>query len=123
MLVPAKRERRKAEKKWLKTGLTIFKQLYDKAKKKVASIIQRARKSYFISKIESCHNAKQLYNIRGTLSGTEKTSPLPTTYAKEDLPQVFNSFFQEKNSTIRLQLDSDTSQHTHPPPTSCYSTF
>ena len=104
-VIEAKKQRRRAEKKWVKTGLTVFHQMYTSAKKLVTDIISKAKTSYFTAKIENSSNSKELYNVCGIMSGKEKSSPLPTTHSLEQLPQVFCDFFVKKISDVRSELD------------------
>ena len=105
----AKRERRSAEKKWHQSGLTIFEQIYDKAKKAVRTIICKARNAYYRSEIDKCQTSRQLHSTVNILSGTTKVSPLPNSYSISDLPQVFCDFFIKKICDIRNELDRLTS--------------
>ena len=104
----AKKERRRAERQWLKTGLTVFKQIYTQAKKKVARIVQQAKSVYYCSRISCCESARQLFRIYNSLSGTPKLSPLPTTYPLYQLPSVFCDYFTTKVADIRAELDRCT---------------
>ena len=47
----AKRQRRRAERTWLKTGLTVDKQIYLAAKRAVTNIVHKAKRNYFSSEI------------------------------------------------------------------------
>ena len=47
----AKRQRRRAERRWLKTGLTVDKQIYGAAKRAVTNIVHEAKSDYFSSQI------------------------------------------------------------------------
>ena len=50
-LLEAKRIRRQAERKWRNTNLTVFKDLYKKAKHHVTKVVLNAKKLYYNSKI------------------------------------------------------------------------
>ena len=95
----AKRERRRAERQWLKCGLEVHKQIFRSACKLVNKIVQQAKLAFFNTKILACISSKQLFSITNTLLGKSKTS---------SLPQRFCDFFENKISTIRDNLNSQT---------------
>ena len=101
----AKQQRRKAERNWLRSGLTVFKEIYAEAKKKVACVVNSAKTKFYSSKIADCASSKQLFGIYNHLSGSEKSSPLPTNHSDQDLPNVFMNFFTSKIANIRSDLD------------------
>ena len=57
-LLEAKRIRRQAERKWRNTNLTVFKDLYKKAKHHVTKVVLKAKKLYYSSKISSANCSK-----------------------------------------------------------------
>ncbi|WP_419615364.1 endonuclease/exonuclease/phosphatase family protein, partial [Thiolapillus sp.] len=102
----AKRERRKAERRWLSTGLTVHKQVYNAAKRHVTRLVQAAKTSFFSTKIMESKSSKQLFNITNQLASRKKPSALPTVYPPVQLPQRFADFFLSKVQTIRHNLDN-----------------
>ena len=104
-LLEAKAQRRNAEKNYLKTGLTVFKQIYTSAKLKVASIVSKARSSYNNTQVSNCSNIRQLYSFTNKLCGKEKCSPLPNSHSVTQLPQIFCDFFTSKITDIRKELE------------------
>ena len=105
----AKQHRRQAERKWLKCGLTVFKEIYTAAKRKVTRIVCEAKKAFFTSKVSSCESSKQLFSVCDQLSGRVKTSPLPTIHPIKQLPSMFSDYFVSKVAKIRSDLDQQTS--------------
>ena len=105
-LLEAKVQRRRAEKNYLKTGLTVFKEIYSAAKLKVASIVSKARSLYNTTQVTNCSNIRQLYSITNKLCGKENSSPLPNSPLVVRLPQIFSDFFTKKISDIRKELDN-----------------
>jgi hypothetical protein len=95
-LKEAKRDRRQAEKKWLRTGLTVFKQIYTAAKKKVTSIIHKAKSAHLSNKVLSCVTTTQLFHVCDTLRGRERNTFLPSIHPLCDLPNVFCDFFHQE---------------------------
>ena len=86
MLKDTKMKRHKAETHWLRSGLTLHKEIYVASKKTVAKIVHDAKLAYFSSKIADCTNCKQLFHVIDKLLGRQKSSPLPTTISLDCLP-------------------------------------
>ena len=107
-LLEAKRERRRVERQYLKTGLTVFKEMFRVCNRVVNSLVHQAKTSYYNAKILSCATSRQLFNLTGTLLGKTKSSPLPTSFPSSDLPSQFSDFFSNKIKAIRQNLDSAT---------------
>ena len=108
----AKRERRRAERRWLKHRLTVHKELFNKAKRFVSELVHAAKTSFFSAKIAKRTSCKQLFSICNQLLGKNKPSILPTIYSASELPSRFLDFFQGKISSLRNNLD----QQSCPPP-------
>ena len=106
----AKRERRRAERQWLKSGLEVHKQIFRSACKLVNKIVQQAKLAFFNTKILACISSKQLFSITNTLLGKSKTSSLPSSIPSALPQQRFCDFFDNVNkiSTIRDNLNSQT---------------
>ena len=104
----AKRERRRAERQWLKSGLEVHKQMFRSACKLVRKIVQQAKSTFFNTKILAFTSSKQLFSITNTLLCKSKTSSLPSYISSAFLPQRFYDFFENKISTIRDNLNFQT---------------
>lgn len=104
----AKRARRRAERRWLKHGLTIHKELFNKAKRFVSELVHAAKTSFFSAKIAERPSCKQLFSVCNQLLGKNKPSLLPTNYSASELPSRFLDFFQGKISTLRANLDQQS---------------
>ena len=100
-----KQQRRRAERLWLKTGLTVHNQLYNSAKKLVTKLVHKAKTTYYCNKIKESLSCKQLFSVANQLLGNKKPSPLPTVFPLVDLPKCFLDFFKDKIETIRNKLD------------------
>ena len=96
-----KRERRQAERRWLKSKLTVHEQIYDSIKQKVTNLVDKARQAYYSAKIQSSTTCKQLFQNFNTILGKSRSSPLPSTFDFDDLPNVFSDYFTEKIRSIR----------------------
>ena len=110
-----KRESRQAERRWLKSKLTVHKQIYDSIKQKVTNLVDKAKQAYYSAKIQSSTTCKQFFQNFNTILGKSRSSPLPSIFDSDDLPNVFSDYFTEKIRTIR---------NTFPPPspTACPDT-
>ncbi len=105
-LLEAKRERRRAERQWLKSGLTVHKQIFRAANKLVNTVVSEAKTAYFSAKILASPTSKNLFNVTNSLLGKTKSSLLPSSSPLSELPQRFSDYFQNKVDTIRSNLDS-----------------
>ena len=118
-LLEAKRERRRAERQWIKSGLQVHKQIFRIANKAVSNIVQKAKAAFFNAKILACSTSKQLFNVTNTLMGKVKSSPLPVKIPAAEVPQKFCDFFINKIVKIRESLDAQSVS----PPNINHSTF
>ena len=116
-LSEAKKDRRKAEKKWLKSGLEVYKQIFAAAKKRVTKIVQTAKTRYFSDKISSSETSKQLFDVCNQLRGKTNANSLPSTHPPYQLPDVFCNYFTQKVADIRAALDSHETAPKRPTPT------
>ena len=102
----AKRERHRAERQFLKTGLTVFKEMFCACNKVVNSIVHQAKTSFYNAKILFCTTFRQLFNFTGSLLDKTKSTPLPMSLPSAELPSRFSDYFSNTTSTIRQNLDS-----------------
>ena len=87
-----KQQRRRAERLWLKMGLTVHKQLYNNAKKLVTRLVHKAKTTYCCNKIKESLSCKHLFSVANQLLGNKKPSPLPSLssdWSSEMLSQLF----------------------------------
>ena len=92
----AKRERHQAKRKWMNTKLTIFKDLYGKAKHKVSKLVHTAKCKFYTEGIALASSSKELHQIVNTLSNRDPPKILPTIYPSADLPSIFIKHFTNK---------------------------
>ncbi len=119
----AKRLRRKAERKWLKSGLSIDEEILKNHRNKVNILINKARSEHYSGIIEECGNdQKALFRVISDLFSKEKVSPYPETDSMEALAESFSQFFIGKVTKIRDKLDSIpvTCDYNDP---ECHTTF
>ena len=124
----AKCERRRAERKWLQTGLTVHKQIFNSAKNVVTKIVHSAKTLFLQTQIATCSSSRKLFDICNRLTGRTKVSPLPTVFPASELPDVFSDFFIQKVADIRQELDtlathSPSPSHTDVSPACTLSAF
>ena len=93
-LLHLKRQRRRAERRWLKSGLTVDRQIFSRLKQQVTKLVQQAKTT-----------CRELFLNVNTLLGKAKPATFPTTYTEEELSGVFSDFFQSKIIAIRNNLD------------------
>ena len=89
-----KRERRQAERRWLKSKLTVHKQIYDSIKQIVTNLVDKAKQAYYSAKIQSSTTCKQLCQNFNSILGKSRSSPLPSTFDSDDLPNVFSDHWE-----------------------------
>ena len=73
----ARRARRRAERRWRKKRLTVFRQIYVKERKKTSAAIDTAKRQFLEVKIDSARNSKTLFNVANEFFGAKLTKPLP----------------------------------------------
>ena len=101
----AKKEKRRAEAKWNKSGLVIHKEMYTVQKKKYKDLCNAAKRQYYDSKFREIKNSKDFFRLTDDLLGKEKSTALPTQFEKDQLPETFSEYFKGKIETIRKELD------------------
>ena len=94
----AKQEKRKAERKWKKSKLTIDKEILRERQKEANMKCLEAKTQYYNSKIEkSEENSKELFNLANSLLYKEKNEALPTYLCEKTLADQFGEYFTTKN--------------------------
>ena len=67
----------------------------------VTNLVDKSKQAYCSAKIQSSTTCKQLFQNFNTILGKSRSSPLPSTFDSDDLPNVFSDYFTEKIRTIR----------------------
>ena len=102
----ARKERRKAEKKWRSTGLNVHKEIYREKKLMVVHMIKKAKTQFYKDRLSKARgDQKVLFNCVDELLNKTKSSSLPSHSSKEDLANDMADFFMEKVRKIREDLD------------------
>ena len=106
-LFKTKSERCQAERKWRKTKLTIFKDLYRQAKHKVSKLVHTAKCKFYTERIALASSSKELHQIVNTLSNRHPPNILPSIYPSADLPSIFIKHFTNKLEKLRANIASE----------------
>ncbi|XP_072164406.1 uncharacterized protein [Diadema setosum] len=103
----AKRCRRRAERRMVKSGLCIHKQLYKKECEAYYNILFEAKSKYLKCEIKES-NTKQLFEVVKRLSTPNRSAALPDHSSDEDLANNFGEFFENKISSIVSSFDDSS---------------
>lgn len=95
-LQDAKRERRRAEEQWRVSHLTVHREVFQAARNHVILIVDCAKSAFYSSKVLACSTVKQLFSIKNNILGKVKSSPLPSNFNVQELPQKFADFFSRQ---------------------------
>ena len=118
-----KRKKRRLERKMLKSGLQIDKEIFQEHCDNYHKTLERAKRDHYKSKFDNC-NQKQLFQMADKLSSAKATKTLPSHVSLQSLTEDFHQFFDSKIEKIRDELANCT-----PPPMSvdikdsCESSF
>ena len=96
--------RRKAEKKFRKTGLKEHHDNYVKLRKETTSLAYAKKKDYYEQKLNSASNNKTLYTVVNQLLDNKQETILPTAKSDKELAESFVHYFSEKISKIRSKF-------------------
>ena len=108
-----KQQRRRGETLWLRTGLTVHKQMYQQWRKKnVTKLVHKVKTTDYCCKISEGLSCKHRFIVTNQLLGNktnkQNTIPFPTVFLLIDLPKRFLDIFErkkEKNKTVRNKRD------------------
>ena len=103
----ARRVLRRAERKYRKTNLTVYEDIYKNELKTYRKIKVQLRKQYNSNKISACSTTKQVHVTSDLLLGKKKTKILPDKIEKNLLPENFSKYFTNKIQEIRANLDKN----------------
>lgn len=105
----AKQRRRKAERIWRRSGLTVHRDIYMVRRAEVNDLIEDAKKDHYSSTIaEHKGDSKQLFKVVNKLLGKSNTSPMPSSTSDTELASMFSDFFVQKITKIRSSIVSET---------------
>ena len=102
----AKQERRKAERKYKKTKLTVHRDILKEKQAIANNLCYQAKVDYYNKKIsDEKENSKELFKIANTLLHKEKLEALPSHSSETELADKFGSYFKQKIETIRKDFE------------------
>ncbi|XP_030834679.1 uncharacterized protein LOC115921383 [Strongylocentrotus purpuratus] len=104
-----KRKRRQLERRWRSNGkLHIDKEMFREQRDFTNSLVERAKRSYFVGLIDKCgHDSKKLFSTANRLLNRKQNSPLPRHADSKELAQRFIQFFRSKVQKIQDSLTPD----------------
>ena len=85
-ILVAKRERRRAERAWRKSGPTVRKEISKQNKNAVTCLVLKAKTDYLNAQVAESKSRKQLFSVTNSLLSKSKVSPLPTNIPAAQLP-------------------------------------
>ncbi|XP_062603507.1 uncharacterized protein LOC134265286 [Saccostrea cucullata] len=100
-----KRNKRKAERTWRRTKLTVHHLIYQESSRSYSNSLTQCKKEFYSNKItECCRDSKKLYCLTNQLMGIKSDPVLPSSASRKDLSENFAEYFQGKIRNIRVSL-------------------
>ncbi|XP_072017811.1 uncharacterized protein [Amphiura filiformis] len=99
----SKREKRRLERKWIKSGLTIDKQIFHSFCSDYRTSLESAKRVYYNTKLSNC-NQRELFRTVDKLTTAKPAKTLPDSNSLQSLTRQFQDFFDSKVDNIRSQL-------------------
>ena len=101
----AKSEKRKAERLWRGTGLTVHCEIFKEEKAKYNKLLENSKVSYYNQRIIDCgQDSKAMSQTMNELLFRQTISKLPEHSSAEELANRFSCLFNEKIDKIRDNL-------------------
>lgn len=105
-ILECKKQKRKLEKLWRKSGLTIHYEMYKSEKKNLQNLLTTAKTNHFTTKINECSGDQaKIFKIIAHLQNVKGKPTLPAHDNILNLCNTFNEFFISKIAKIREKLD------------------
>ena len=98
--------RRKAEKKYKKTGLESDRKMYIALRKQAINLSFDKKKAFISSKLGQGTTCRTLYSVVNELIDNKKDTVLPTSQSDKNLADGFQQFFKEKIEKIRSTFNT-----------------
>ena len=103
-----KQQRRRGETLWLRTGLTVHKQMYQQLRDNYfTKLVHKAKTTYYCCKIIEGLTCKHRFSVANQLLGNktnkQNTISFPTVFPLIDLPKRFLDIFEKKKKN-KLKL-------------------
>jgi hypothetical protein len=110
----AKAVRRRAEKRWRRSGLVVDREIYQCARNQYSQEMRKAKSSYIQSVLEAA-DSRKMFSVVDRLLGKEVDSPVLPELTEQDAANALSAFFIEKIETIRSGFgDSSDLPHVEP---------
>ena len=103
-------EKRKAERRWRKSGLHVDKDMYKLSKHISKQVCDKAKREYFRNRLSDVSNCKQLFQTTNEILGKISTPSLPTQIDEKELPNAFLAYFENKVKDIRKNFTDNPNQ-------------
>ena len=104
-----RRLRRKAEKKYRKSGLAADKAGFVSLRKQTTTLAFNKKRSHYSKKIDGCNgNSKSLFECVNKLLDIKQDTVLPSHNSSQELANRFKTYFKRKISNIRKSFSSNT---------------
>lgn len=106
----AKREKRKAERRWRSSKLDSDLQLFKSKRNRMMFLMDNARRNYYSDFIsENCHDQAKLFRACKSLLNLQTDNTLPPHTDQSLLGHELGEYFALKISTIKNELDTYSS--------------
>ena len=99
-----KRAKRRSERKWVSSGLEVYKQLYQEECHKYKEALETAKTDHHRAQIKDCEQGK-LFQLVDKLSVAKAAKVLPLHESARNLACEFSTFFNEKITKVKAELD------------------
>jgi hypothetical protein len=107
-VLEARSKRRRLERQFKDTKLTVHKEMFTSQVKQVNHLINQAKSRFYTDKLqETGTNQKDLYNMVARLTSSCKKLVIPSTIPVSDLPTTFANYFTEKIAKIRATFNTN----------------
>ena len=104
-----KAKRRKLERCWRSTKLTIDRELYMKQSKSVNQLIHESKMKFYTNVIEeNTNNQRVLFSCFAKMLNTSAAKKLPTHECPRNLANMFADYFDSKVQSIRASFPTTT---------------
>ena len=100
----AKQQRRRCERRMMKSGLQVDREIFKAQCKEYYHFLAQAQKEYYQSKVDACDQRK-LFEVVKELTSPSTECILPSTESDITLANSFASFFQQKIKKARDTLE------------------
>jgi len=105
-IIDCKKRKRKFEKLWRKSTLTVHYEMYLTEKKQLQVLIKKAKTEHYTNKVKECAGHQgRIFKIIAHLQNTKGKPTLPQHEDIMTLCNTFNDFFITKIANIRSKLD------------------